>query len=402
MSGIQLGRRLGQDVGLRAQHKRVGIVCGLLSLAVAVIGCAPIGASVGPTWTVKHLALPTSYHGGGIPGPLVSDVWCVAPEMCMAVGGFDNPSLTLDGPFANEWNGRSWALKSMPSPAGAKVSATFAVSCTTASACTAVGYSAGKANPASLAERWNGLKWSIEPTPNPPKQTNDALSDVACPASHLCLAAGYVRGSNGHWPLFAEKWNGSKWSLMTLPSPAGAVQSNVEAMSCATTTACVVIGNYGTTTTSARKGNFISAWSGGAWTTKVIQLASKSAFIRDVSCTSATTCTAVGSDLTGSSPAVVLRWTGGAWSLQNFANSSAYVLGVSCTASNLCTAVGASSAHKMWAELWNGKSWMSSQPAALPGTMAGNLALSCWSGLQCMAVGSVDNKSAISSFAERS
>jgi hypothetical protein len=134
----------------------------------------------------------------------------------------------------------------------------------------------------------------------------------------------------------------------------------------------------------------------------VIQLASKSAFIRDVSCTSATTCTAVGSDLTGSSPAVVLRWTGGAWSLQNFANSSAYVLGVSCTASNLCTAVGASSAHKMWAELWNGKSWMSSQPAALPGTMAGNLALSCWSGLQCMAVGSVDNKSAISSFAERS
>ena len=41
------------------------------------------------------------------------------------------------------------------------------VSCASASACTATGYYYNGSVYPTLAERWNGTKWSIEHTPNP-------------------------------------------------------------------------------------------------------------------------------------------------------------------------------------------------------------------------------------------
>ena len=55
-----------------------------------------------------------------------------------------------------------------PQPAGRATAILAGVSCTSATACTAVGNyrnSAGKL--VTLAERWNGTSWTIQPTPNP-------------------------------------------------------------------------------------------------------------------------------------------------------------------------------------------------------------------------------------------
>ena len=41
------------------------------------------------------------------------------------------------------------------------------VSCTSATACTAVGYDASVGTTVTLAERWNGTSWKIQSTPNP-------------------------------------------------------------------------------------------------------------------------------------------------------------------------------------------------------------------------------------------
>jgi hypothetical protein len=51
------------------------------------------------------------------------------------------------------------------------------VACTSATGCTAVGYSSPNGanlvnhpSPATLAERWNGSTWSIQPTPQPSRR----------------------------------------------------------------------------------------------------------------------------------------------------------------------------------------------------------------------------------------
>ena len=69
------------------------------------------------------------------------------------------------------------------------------VSCSSASACTAVGsdLEADGLN-VTLAERWNGKSWKRQPTPNPAEDTGPdvrpKLLGVSCPAASFCLAVG--------------------------------------------------------------------------------------------------------------------------------------------------------------------------------------------------------------------
>ena len=68
---------------------------------------------------------------------------------------------------------------------------------TAATACTAVGdYGNSSGNDVTLAERWNGSSWKIQPTPNPTGQAASVLSGVSCTAATACTAVGdYYYGS---------------------------------------------------------------------------------------------------------------------------------------------------------------------------------------------------------------
>src|SRR5262249_58144572 len=59
-------------------------------------------------------------------------------------------------------------------------------------ACTAVGgrLVPTRTGPATLAERWNGHTWSIQPTPNPPGHGFKLLNGVACTSRSSCMAVG--------------------------------------------------------------------------------------------------------------------------------------------------------------------------------------------------------------------
>src|SRR5579859_2817394 len=52
----------------------------------------------------------------------------------------------------------------------------------------------------SLAERWNGRKWSIQPTPHP---QSASLAAVSCPSPTTCIAVG---SNDGGDPL-VEQWD---------------------------------------------------------------------------------------------------------------------------------------------------------------------------------------------------
>ena len=70
--------------------------------------------------------------------------------------------------MAERWDGSSWAIQPTPRLPGGAIGLLIGVACTSATGCTAVGYSSPNGanlvnhpSPATLAERWNGSTWSI-------------------------------------------------------------------------------------------------------------------------------------------------------------------------------------------------------------------------------------------------
>src|SRR5439155_192467 len=100
----------------------------------------PAGIETNPAYA------PSSNHGNRpTPNPTgatvngLYGVACPSPTQCTAVGSYKN-SANMTVTTAQQWNGSSWAIQSTPNPAGALGSALLRVACTSASACTAVGY----------------------------------------------------------------------------------------------------------------------------------------------------------------------------------------------------------------------------------------------------------------------
>jgi len=65
------------------------------------------------------------------------------------------------------------------------------VSCTWATAGITVGsYVNGAGQQVTLAERWNGTSWTIQPTRNPGGGPERSLNGVSCTSAMACTAAG--------------------------------------------------------------------------------------------------------------------------------------------------------------------------------------------------------------------
>jgi hypothetical protein len=70
------------------------------------------------------------------------------------------------------------------------------VSCTSASACTAVGDYNNPSAPSGFAQSWDGTTWTIQPTPIPGDKTGGQLFGVSCTSASACTAVG-VAYDNG-------------------------------------------------------------------------------------------------------------------------------------------------------------------------------------------------------------
>ena len=116
-------------------------------------------------------------------------VSCPTAKSCFAVGDYVNKA-DVDVPLAEQWNGRTWSIKAVPHPAGTQITL-MSVSCTTAKACTAVGfYDTRSARELPLVERWNGKAWKIGNVPAPAKTYGYYLQGVSCAAAAACTAGG--------------------------------------------------------------------------------------------------------------------------------------------------------------------------------------------------------------------
>jgi hypothetical protein len=364
----------------------------LMAGLVATAGPVTAGARAlspqapGSGWAVTPTPNPRAGNGLFAPafGPAVS---CPTTSVCTAVGLHVRES-GLGVTLAEQRSGGRWTIQSTPNPPGAAASALNGVSCPSGSACTSVGQFFDKSGAQrTLAERWNGSNWHIQPTPNPTGSSSSRLFAVACPAADSCTAVGT---SNSQ--LLVERWGGARWRLQRAPVPPGAQFSELTGVSC-TAASCIAVGDY--VNSSGADVTLAERWNGTTWAIQPTPNPSGAqffSFLAGVSCSAPGACEAVG----GSDAGVVAeRWNGTRWRLQAVPAPGGaqfpQLFGVSCAVSS-CEAVGgygdSSGAFVPLGERWNGAAWHV-QPAPNPARASFSFlgGVSCPSPSDCTAVG---------------
>lgn len=359
------------------------IAAGSAVLCAALWSAVPASASA--TWRVQEVPLPA-----GSAGQLLS-VSCPATGICTAVGYSVNTVTDAQFTLAERWAGGHWSVQPTPSP-GSGINQLTGVSCLSATDCTAVGIdSTPTAINSTLVEHWDGTSWTIEPSPEPAGTTIADLVGVSCASPTSCTAVGLYdkkSGGSSHEVPLAEHWNGTSWTVQTVPLPAGAIAADLDGgVSCPTATECTAVGGSGPNQTG---GPLVERWNGIRWRvqpTPTLPAGAYNPFFAGVSCTSAGHCTAVGGFLNGNvEESLVERWNGASWTIQGDAAPAGTAMStVSCTSGTSCTAAGS-----VAAEHWDGTSWtLQALPIPHHATQGISvLGVSCRSAIHCTAVGS--------------
>ncbi len=355
----------------------------------------------GTSWTIQTTSNPTS------PNPTLSSVSCTSPTACMAVGDYSDSAgdrLLL----AERWDGTSWTIEPTPNPAGSHFSVLSAVSCTSATACIAVGTNYtdnGGTALGVLVERWDGASWAIQSTPAPPGG-RPTLRGVSCTSAMACTAVGFYDSNSGLPQTLAERWDGTNWTIQTTAnygiyggSTFYPLITTLVGVSCASPTACAAVGGYVDQT--GQNHTVAETWNGTTWALEFPQdpTDAKSGYflgLSDVSCSSPAACTAVASytNAAGENVTLAERWNGTSWTIQPTPTPSGAqgsgLNGVSCSSDTACTAVGgynsSAGTDSTLAERWDGTTW-TIQPTPNKAGGFGLSAVSCSSDTACTAVG---------------
>jgi hypothetical protein len=211
-------------------------------------------------WNGRRWSIRTP-NPAGVGRTALESVSCSSTSACTAVGSSD------EGALAERWNGAHWTVQQLPNVAGDLAG----VSCPSAQLCVAVGATSSSPFFKAVVARWNGRTWSLQRTPTPPalkhRRGDAALVAVSCPAVDSCMAVGDVDVNGGPVSPLSERWNGSRWSLKRVPVPpnlAGGRGGGIfNAVSCPAGNACIAVGS-----SQSANMTLLERWNGSAWTVK--------------------------------------------------------------------------------------------------------------------------------------
>jgi len=148
-------------------------------------------------------------------------VSCPTATRCVAVGNtVDNTSHRFFHAFAEVWSGGKWHVSTLRRTP----SFFFGVSCPASNRCFASGdtFPSGTALAHPLIETWNGRSWTTQhPVQTQAPHSGDVLLHVSCVFRSRCEAVGFrfnpnVRNSDR---TLAEMWNGHRWTVQTTANP---------------------------------------------------------------------------------------------------------------------------------------------------------------------------------------
>jgi hypothetical protein len=289
---------------------------------------------------------------------------CGTPTACMMVGEHYT-NIARPAMMAYVWTGTEWDQLRWYNPAGMASASLDDVSCIGADYCMLVGAQAKKTADHNYAAQWTG-SGGLKPVkiPGPAHARASVLGAVSCTSATHCVAIGVYWNSANRALAFGDKWNGTSWKLMKVPSIAHKKQTIFESVSCPGPATCVAAGYTETYGKHPVTRPLVETYRGGKWRWSGTPRRSNAGFTA-VSCTSLTRCMAAG---WSGQAALAETWNGTSWRVLKTARTASPKSGdgfnhVSCASSSYCIAVGyrynprvIHSNHTL-AEVWNGKSW---------------------------------------------
>jgi Fibronectin type III domain len=307
----------------------------------------------GSTWTAAKAPLPA--NAGSNPDPLLSAVACPSAAACTAVGDYTDTSGDHRG-LLETWSGNTWTATEAPLPANAAGGGSLAgVACPSTSVCTAVGdYGDAAGHAHLLTVTGSGSTWTAAEAPLPanaggPYQATP--QGISCSSASACTAVGGYSDTSGGYQGFLATRSGSIWTASEAPLPAGASSDPAVNLQVACPSTCVAVGNYGDTSNNLQ--GLLVTQLGGTWTGAKAPFPANAAgdpFVQlgGVACASAGVCAAAGSYATSGPQRGLLEdqsgstWTAVEAPLPANANSNgvAWLSGIACPSSSMCVAVG--------------------------------------------------------------
>ncbi len=200
------------------------------------------------SWNGSGWSVMTGADPGG-KGATLNGVSCPSTDSCFAVGSWTPPNSVGELPLVERLDSDRWSVMDTPTDGLSGYTELTGVSCATTNGCFAVGYSAspevfsGAAE--TVTERWDGERWSQVDAPVPQYDNHSLLSGVSCSSPSSCFAvgtSGFSLGFSRSLQPLVEQWDGTRWSADLSANPGG-TDTELAAVSCASTTSCFAVGN---------------------------------------------------------------------------------------------------------------------------------------------------------------
>lgn len=250
----------------------------------------------------------------------LGSVYCVSTLDCFMVGDYSVEPGVLE-PLIERYavvthTGVVWETMVNPTPAGSTRTHLQSIACVGVNDCNAVGFFYNsKGVSVTLADHWNGSSWRLVPTANPKGVAGSFLYGLACTSTTRCFAVGYSEHSSVSYSTLVEKWNGKYWSLVKSPNRSGVSSSFLNSIACSGSSSCNAVGY---STSAAGEVAFAERWNGSAWSVESTRSPGTGGQLTGVECRSAASCTAVGTDVNhaGVNVSLAEHWNGSTWSVE--------------------------------------------------------------------------------------
>jgi hypothetical protein len=198
----------------------------------------------------------------------LSGVTVLSRNNVWAVGSsYDNVKTSASRTLFLHWNGSSWRVVASPNASGGKDRSSLrAITAIAANDIWAVGnyYDIASNTALTLIEHWNGQRWAVVASPNPPAPSDSQLNGVAASSSRDVWAVGTrLDLPHNSYQTLTLHWNGARWKIAGSPNATPA-DSYLNAVTVRSARDAWAVGIYGTVRTDTAL-TLIEHWNGESW-----------------------------------------------------------------------------------------------------------------------------------------
>ncbi len=238
--------------GLTHDSRLTAVDCTSRHACVAV-GQYGFSSAVGRTlierWNGQRWSSVKAPQPAGALSSALESVSCRSARACITVGDYlaasPNGVNNLDVPLIERWNGSRWSIQPPATLTRAAPADLTGVSCPRDHFCAAVGSVAPNTlSEQPLAENWAGLRWSRASAPLPVGADQGALLQVSCSSATACAAVGgYHNNATGLLGVLLAHQDAGAWTLAPLPLQRGLMFKSLLSVSCPASSWCMAVGN---------------------------------------------------------------------------------------------------------------------------------------------------------------